>query len=323
MLKKHRLYISTIFLLLFLSVFAAWIISPAHFDQHSPIVSPLPSYLSMTENNQVSGLDLWSPMLSVLGENTVRMPEIDAHSAFVYDLTTEKVLYAKNPQKKLPMASLTKIMTAIIALENPLKDDKYIVTHSHIVGENSMGVNPWETFTLEELLYGLMLPSGNDAAEVLAGNYLGGRYSFIAAMNKKAQALGLTDTQFTNPSGLQGDGDQHTTAYDLLVVTSYALKNFSLFRTAVSTFSYTIPHTEKHKAFYLENETNLLMSYPGVKGVKTGFTPEAGLCLVTYLDYGGHQIIGVILGSNNRRREMINLLDYSLNSLGISPPHHG
>jgi D-alanyl-D-alanine carboxypeptidase (penicillin-binding protein 5/6) len=108
-----------------------------------------------------------------------------------------------------------------------------------------------------------------------------------------------------------------------MVMTQYALGNFPLFDQVVSTFDYDIPYSLKHKAFYLENQTNLLTSYPGVKGVKTGYTPEAGLCLVTYLDYDGHKILAVILGSDDRRGEMIELLDYSLKSEGITPPHHG
>jgi D-alanyl-D-alanine carboxypeptidase (penicillin-binding protein 5/6) len=142
-------------------------------------------------------------------------------------------------------------------------------------------------------------------------------------MNNRVKALGLSDTSFTNPTGLEGDGKQYTTVYDVVVMTEYALVNFPLFDQVVSTFDYNIPQTPTHKAFYLENETNLLTSYPGVKGVKDGYTPEAGLCLVTYLDYGGHKIVGVVLGSDDRRGEMIELLDYSLRSLGITPPHHG
>ena len=126
------------------------------------------------------------------------------------------------------MASLTKIMTAIVALENKRDDNTYIVSARALVGEDSMGLSPGEELSQEELLYGLMLPSGNDAAEVLASNYPAGRTMFIQAMNDKAKALGLVDTHFSNPSGLQGDGMQYTTASDLLVITRYALENFPL-----------------------------------------------------------------------------------------------
>jgi D-alanyl-D-alanine carboxypeptidase len=246
--------------------------------------------------------------------------ELTAKSILMYNLTTDETIYEKNAGVRMPMASLTKIMTAIISIENPKKDTRYIAKSKDLVGENVMGLSAGEVLSLEELLYGLMLPSGNDAAEVLAGNYPLGRDAFIQAMNDKAKALGLKDTNFDNPSGLQGDGIQYTTAHDLLVMTRYALESYPLFAQVVGTVSYSIPATSTHKGYDLVNETNLLTTYEGVRGVKTGYTPEAGLCLVTYLEYGEHKIIGIILNSENRRGEMKELLDYSLKSLGIKPP---
>jgi len=291
-------------------------------DRNSFIDSPLPSFLTLFKNGQVSTLNIWTPDFNSKTIKTVKSPEVSARASLIYDLTTNKVIYQKNAKEKLPMASLTKIMTSIVALENKKKDDKYFVSKEDLVGEDSMGLTAGEVLSLKELLYGLILNSGNDAAETLANNFSGGRTKFIEAMNNKAKSLGLSDTNFTNPTGLEGDGKQYTTAYDILVIARYALINFPLFNKVVSTFDYNIPQTKTHKAFYLENETNLLTSYPGVKGVKTGYTPEAGLCLVTYLDYGGHKIIGILLGSDNRRREMKDLLDYSLRSLEINPPAH-
>ena len=284
------------------------------------INSPLPNFLTLFKNGQVSTLNIWTPDLNSRVTGDIKTPEVSARASLIYDLTTSKVLFEKNAKEKLPMASLTKIMTSVIALENQKKDDKYKVTKRDLVGEDSMGLSEGEILSLKELLYGLMLNSGNDAAETIANNFSGGRTGFIDAMNKKAKALGLTDTNFTNPTGLEGDGKQYTTAYDLLVIARYAILNFPLFNKVVSAYDYKIPQTKTHKAFYLENETNLLTSYPGVLGVKTGYTPEAGLCLATYLDYKGHKIIGILLGSNNRRQEMKNLLDYSLKTLGVEPP---
>jgi D-alanyl-D-alanine carboxypeptidase (penicillin-binding protein 5/6) len=292
-------------------------------DNKSSLVSPIPDFLTVFANKEVSTLNLWLPSLKNRISASLKTPEISAKSALIFDTTTKEVLYSKNPTEKLPMASLTKIMTAIVALENKKTDDSYLVNQEDLIGEDSMGLDAGEKLSMEELLYGMMLHSGNDAAEVLANNFPQGRAAFVKAMNNKIKALGLTDTNFTNPTGLEGDGKQYTTAYDLIVMTEYALTNFPLFNQIVSTFDYNIPQTDTHKAFYLENETNLLTSYPGVKGVKDGYTPEAGLCLVTYLDYGGHKIIGVVLGSDDRRGEMIELLDYSLKSLGITPPPHG
>ncbi|MBI3984677.1 MAG: D-alanyl-D-alanine carboxypeptidase [Candidatus Levybacteria bacterium] len=320
-MKKIVFAFSLIIVSIFLAFLYIALIQKQDKDK-TTVVSPVPDFLSIVTNKQVSGISLWFPTLEDIISSTFNRPEITARSAFVFDITTKKALYEKNVKQKLPMASITKIMTATVALENPKKDNKYFVSEKELVGENSMGLESGETLSLEELLYGLILPSGNDAAEVLAANFQGGRAEFIKAMNNKAKSLGLKDTNFTNPSGLEGDGYQYTTAYDLVVITRYALTNFPLFAKVSETFSYNLDANSTHKAYYLENETNLLTSYPGVKGVKTGYTPEAGLCLVTYLDYKGHKIIAVILGSENRRQEMKDLLDFSLKSIGIDPPPH-
>ena len=290
-------------------------------NKNQKIASPLPQFLTYAQNKQVTTLDLWLPNI-IEEKSAFEKPQNLAQAVLVYDLTTEKTLFAKAEKTRLPMASLTKIMSAIISIENPKKDNKYLVYKDNLVGEDTMGLEEGEALTLEELLYGLLLPSGNDASEVLATNSPLGRSGFIKAMNNKAKALGLKDTNYTNPSGLEGDGNQYTTAYDLLVVTKYALFNYPVFAEIVQKPYYTIAQSSTHKEFYLENETNLLTSYPGVKGVKTGYTPEANLCLVTYLDYQGHKVIGILLASNNRRLEMKELLDYSLKTLGVTPPPH-
>ncbi len=318
-MKKVFSYISIILPISFILAVGFWYyLAPQY--QTDQLLSPVPDFLSVKQNNQVRFLDLWSPVVQNIHGSGGDEVNLTAHSVLMYDLTTNKVLYDKDGKVRRPMASLTKIMTAIIAMENKRSDNTYIVRDEDLVGEDSMGLTAGEALTLEELLYGLMLPSGNDAAEVLAHNYRSGRVGFIKAMNDKAKALGLKDTSFSNPSGLQGDGVQHTTSYDLLVMTRYALEHFPLFKQVVSTPTYDIPENDTHKAFSLVNETNLLTTYQGVKGVKTGFTPEAGLCLITYLEYGDHQIIGVILNSENRRGEMKELLDYSLKSVGVEPP---
>lgn len=291
-----------------------------HSTDTKEIHSPLPSFLTATANATVTTLDIWKPSVRKEKESTEKKPEISAKSAIIYDLTTNELLYSKNIKEKTPLASLTKIMTAIIALENKVENDRYLVDKEALVGEDSMGLTQGEVLTLRELLYGLILVSGNDAAEVLAWNYLYSRRGFLDAMNKKVNSLGLFDTSFTNPTGLEGDGNQHTTAYDLLVMTRYALIHFPLFKEVVATSEVQLPYSSLHKYFYLQNETNLLTTYSGVKGVKTGYTPEAGLCLVTYYQDYGHEIIGVLLGSNNRRDDMKNLLDYSLKLQGIKPP---
>ncbi len=302
-------------------VFIALTTTQKTFSQHSAeaAVVPIPDYLYSAKNNEVTSLNLWSPLMDNVQPSIPINFQLTAKEALLYDLSTNKLLFGKNIHQRLAMASLTKIMTAVIALDNPKADDKYIVDQNDIVGEDSMGLDSGEVLSQSDLLYGLILHSGNDAAETLATNYPLGRTQFIKAMNNKAKTLGLFDTHFTNPTGLEGDGPQYTSAFDLLLLTHYAL-TYQTFTTVVKTFDYTIAQTATHKEYDLENETNLLTSYPGVEGVKTGYTPEAGYCLVTYLNFQNHKIIGIILGSDDRRDEMRDLLDYSLQELGITPP---
>lgn len=205
------------------------------------VQSPIPDFLMLSKNNQVTLLDLWSPVVQQIHGDTGDLPDLTAQSVLMYDLTDNKILYEKDPNVRRPMASLTKIMTAIIALEAPKADDKYDVTNTDMVTGDDMGVSSGEVYDLQDLLYGLVLHSGNDAAETLANNYPGGRTAFIHAMNNKAKALGMLDTNYTNPSGLEGDGPQYTTTYDLLIATRYALEHYPLFAKVVASSAYTIP----------------------------------------------------------------------------------
>ena len=214
-------YFSTVSLLTCVSLLILWTNAPL-FSSQQKVISPIPQFITLSNNEQVTLLDFWKPFVETIYGDSGDIPHVTARSALLYDLTTNRTLFEKKSHGRLPMASLTKIMTAIVALENPKSDNKYVVTQENIVGEDSMGLQAGETLTLKELIYGLMLRSGNDASEVLAANYYKGRDEFVEDMNKKAQALGLSNTQFSNPSGLQGDGVQYTTAQDLLVITNYA-----------------------------------------------------------------------------------------------------
>lgn len=284
--------------------------------------SPVPDFLSKNENSEVSSLDMWIPSLLGLLSGGDQKPNPSAKSVLVYDLNSDKPLFEKNPEERLPMASITKLMTAVIAIDHKKKSDRYTVFPDALVGENVMGLSEGEVLNLEDLLYGVFMYSGNDAAETLALNTMD-RDDFIDAMNKKAKAIGMKNTNFTNPTGLEGDGNQHTTAYDLLVLSKYAVTNYPEIVKASSTAEHHIEATNDHYAYDMYNQLNLVTTYPGVKGLKDGYTPEAGLCLITYLDYKGQKIIAIILGSENRRQEMKDLLDYSLTELNIDPPPHG
>ncbi len=315
---KFIMLVGAFFAFLFLA-YSAYLYAKS--DYRTTIESPLPKFLTNAFPG-VLGIDLWRPKIEDIKNADSKTPDLVTTAAISYDLTTDRLLYGKNIKTRLPIASLTKIMTAIVALENDdLNREIKIGKDAASIGENTMGLSEGEILTMEDLLYGLILLSGNDASEAIAQGMPFGRENFVYLMNKKAEDLGLSDTHFTNPSGLEGDGKQYGTVYDLLVVSRYALKN-PFFAKIVSSVTHEVPYSDKHKYFYMFNETNLLTSYPGVKGIKTGYTTEAGLCLVTYLDYGGHKIIAVLLNAQNRRQEMKDLLDYSLRSLGVKPPPH-
>lgn len=312
-------YFLTIACLSIVFTFILWFVSPPTL-RSAEFYTPLPDSLIREYNSQVTNLELWLP--SVEKTHASEQVHLTARAALTFELGKNKAIFEKNTKERMPMASLTKIMTAIVALENPAIGNKYTVPKEALVGENTMGLEEGEILTIDDLLYGIFLHSANDATEVLAANFPGGRTAFIQAMNNKAKALGLTDTNFTNPSGLQGDGNQYTTAYDLLVITKYLIENFPKVVPIASAPEYYLPETRSHKGIQLYNETNLITTYPGVKGLKTGYTPEAGLCLITYYEDQGQKLVGIILGSENRRQEMKDLLDYSLTSLGTTPPKH-
>ena len=304
------------------ALFSYSLISDAQVKGIATILSPLPSLLVDTVvKDHNASYAFWFPS-EKKRDTKLKKLDVTAKSAISYELNTDTLLFDKDTDEKLPIASLTKVMTAIVTLETMDLDKQVTVSeHAATIGENVMGLSTGETLSVEELLYGLILNSGNDAAEVLAEESPYGRDEFVFIMNKKAESLGLSNTRFSNASGLEGDGRQYSTVKDLLILTRYAL-TFPEFAKIAATYEHEIPATSTHKYFLLYNQTNLLTTYPGVKGVKTGYTDEAGLCLITYLEYKGHRIVAVLLNSENRRQDMKELLDYSLKSLGEVPPVH-
>src|SRR4030042_4124203 len=246
-----------------------------------------------------------------------------AKSAILVNYETGDVIYAKDPTLKLAAASTIKIMTALVALENAKLSDKFIVSEKAAkIGENSMNLAVGEKLTIEELLYGLMLVSGNDAAITIAEGIAGSEEQFVELMNSKVKSLGLFDTKFVNASGLDEDGkDQYSTAYDLSVIAHYLWEQHNEIQKITSTYQKEIAPNSNHKYFNLYNDTNLLTTYPGVYGIKPGFTWNAGLCLVTYAENEGKKLLAVILGSDDRRGEMMELLDYGFAYYGIKIDH--
>lgn len=309
------------FVLVFILLVNLGIVTHSFIEVHSTKqpVSPLPAGKVLGTQLSFYSNDLWKPSLEKIKPSSQPAPEITAKSALVVDLSTNDVIYEKNSKVQQPVASTVKILTAIVALET-LKPTNVIKVSGQAakVGEDFMGLTAGEKLTLEDLLYGLLLPSGNDASVTIAEGIAGSEDKFTQLMNEKAKILGAVDSKFINSSGLEKDNvEQYSTAADLAIISKYAWKNFGLFRQIVGTKYYEIPYNAEHKYFYLENQTNLLSTYPGVRGIKPGFTPAAGLCLVTLAENGGHQILAVVLGATDRRGDMEKLLNYSFATQGV------
>ena len=243
--------------------------------------------------------------------SSVEEPKINARAAIIYDRTTKQIIWGKNESEKRPMASTTKIMTAIVVLENSnLSDVVTISKKAAGTGGSKLKISTGDKITVNDLLYGLMLRSGNDAAVALA-EYVGGSIEgFADLMNKKAKELGLSNTNFVTPHGLDNE-DHYTTAYELAVITDYALNN-ETFAKIVNTKSTAISINGNNRNIYNTNE--LLGYMQGVDGVKTGFTNGAGRCLVTSCTRDNNQIITVVLGCDTKKQrtsDSTKLIEYA------------
>ena len=246
-----------------------------------------------------------------VSSNIDNQPTINSKSAIIYDRISGSILFGKNENQKRKMASTTKIMTAIIVLERCNLDDIVTVSSKAAgTGGSRLGLHTNDKISVRDLLYGLLLCSGNDAAVALA-EYVGGDLSgFANLMNKKSNSLELTSTHFITPHGLDND-NHYTTAYELAIITNYALKNES-FYNFVSTKNYTVTINGNPKT--LSNTNELLGNLNGVYGVKTGFTNGANRCLVTAVKRDNMDLICIVLGADtkkDRTKDSIQLIEYA------------
>lgn len=301
----------TILISILVIVVAYLVVNITSSQQSKNLISPL------LKQQRVLGLNQWFPF-QVFGSQA-NGPQISAKAAIFIDSKDGKVLYSKNIHEKLPIASLVKVMTALIALEHKKMDDQFLVSQRAADMEpDKMLLIAGEKLTLKELLYGIFLISANDAAEVLAAGTTGDREEFIRLMNAKAIQLGMKESYFANPTGLDEDNNNSfSTAYDLVVLTRFLIRNYPEVVDISKTEHIYLPITQDHQDYDMYSGVNLLTTYPGVVGFKTGFTPEAGLTLITLAQKFGHEIIGILLGSDNRRDEARELLDYSFKKLGV------
>jgi serine-type D-Ala-D-Ala carboxypeptidase (penicillin-binding protein 5/6) len=247
-----------------------------------------------------------SPILTVKGTP----PAITASESILLDEDAGHILYESNGERPVPMASTTKIMTALIAIQ--AGDLNTLVTiHQDAVNEvilndgSSAKLHAGDQLTLKDLLYGLMLPSGDDAAIAIADTVGGSTANFVHLMNLFAYRLHLFQTHFINPDGLtyydanrQPIPGHYTTPYDLVRLASYAM-TIPLFAQIVRTQHYSLPATPAHHSYTWDNTNLLLTTYAGATGIKTGFTLESGECLVFSATRSGHHLIGVVFHSSD------------------------
>lgn len=233
--------------------------------------------------------------------------QFTASEALLLDANTSHILFEKNGEVPAPMASTTKIMTALIAIQSGKLDQMITVgqdAQDEVTqnGGSSAFLVVGDKIKLQDLLYGLLLPSGDDAAVAIADGVAGSVPNFVHIMNVEAQKLHLYSTRYDNPDGLQPTDSQgnpifglhYTTAYDLARLTQYVMR-LPLFDQIVQTKTYELPASGTHHAYKWASTNELLGVYPGILGVKTGTTPQAGECLVFAAKRGNHTLIGVVL----------------------------
>ncbi len=240
--------------------------------------------------------------------------ELSAQSAILIEAETGRVLYSKNSGKRMGMASTTKIMTALVALDKYNPAD--IITASYKAANtegSSIYLKSGEKMSLEHVLYGLMLASGNDAAVAIAEHIGKNEYTFAQYMNNKAINLGLKDTHFENPNGLSHE-NHYTTAYDLAMITREAMKN-EIFREIVSTKNKVLKSLSGENDRYIKNHNKLLWQYENCVGVKTGFTKKDGRCLVSAATKNNVNLIAVTLNAPNDWSDHEKMLDYGFDYL--------
>lgn len=254
---------------------------------------------------------LLSCLLVPMHSFTVHAEHTSAKAMCVLDKDSKRILYAKNENSKLPMASTTKVITAITVLSHCNDLDQEIQVNDRSIGVEgtSIYLRNGEVISVRDLLYGLMLRSGNDASVALAYHVAGSVEGFADLMNNLAKSVGAVNSHFVNPHGLDHP-EHYTTAYDLALISVYALNN-PIFKEVVSTKSHTVEATNKSDKRYMTNKNRLLNSLEGCCGVKTGFTSKAGRCLVSACERNERTSVCVVLNCGPMFEESSALLNAS------------
>jgi serine-type D-Ala-D-Ala carboxypeptidase (penicillin-binding protein 5/6) len=277
----------------------------------SPAVQPSSPHMYVAK----SVISFWTPATMPVG-----VPPVRGRAGILVDMDTGEILWEKQADLELAPASLTKVLTSLVALENFAPRQLVTVT-ADALGQSSadtlMGLKAGETLTIEELLDGMLLPSGDDAASAMAVDTVG-EARFVAAMNAQVVALGLADSHFSATAGLDDPG-LYSSAYDLAVIAAYTYRQFPLFDQIVNTRTINLPATALHPAFHLHNLDSLLQAYPAAVGIKPGWTGNAGACLIGMAVRDGHRLLSVLLSANYPARIESRLFDWGFQLEGLPP----
>ena len=245
---------------------------------------------------------------------TAEAVSVSAYAAVLYEPVSGTVLFEKNSREVLPVASTTKIMTALLAFESERVDDPVTVTPEMVnVEGSSMGLRAGEVLTLGDIARGMMMASGNDGANAIALYLSGSAEVFSEKMNARAAELDMTQTYFVTPSGLDAEG-HGSTAYDMALLAADAMQNEDFAETVGQT-ALSVPFISPEKTVRYENHNRLLKLYPDCTGIKTGFTKKAGRCLVSSAERDGARLICVTLNAPDDWNDHINLYDYGFAQL--------
>ena len=244
----------------------------------------------------------------------------NAKSAIMIEASTGKILYEKNKDEKLPMASMTKMMTLLLIMEEidagRLKWDEMITTSEHAasMGGSQIFLEVGEKMSVEDLVKGICIASGNDASVAMAERIGGTEEKFVSLMNKKAEKLGLSNTHFENACGLDSD-NHYSSANDMSIIAKELVKHKKILEFSGTYEDYLRKNTEK--SFWLVNTNKLVRYYQGVDGLKTGYTKNAGYCITTTAERGNMRLITVVMGEPSsaiRNSETTTMLDYGFNT---------
>ncbi|HET9050892.1 MAG TPA: serine hydrolase [Candidatus Dormibacteraeota bacterium] len=247
-------------------------------------------------------------------------PDVAAASGVLLDVDDQTILWERSPHASLPPASTTKILSSLVALENLAPDRVVDVTPDALTAaadETKLGILAGDHYTVTELLQAMLTISANDAADVLAADTVG-MQRFVAAMNDQVAALGLHDSHFTSPVGLDDPG-QRSSAYDLAVAGLAAYDASELFRSIVGRVAIDVPATTGHVQYTLHNLNRLLQIYPPALGIKPGWTGDAGYCMVATAERDGHRLVLALMNAPRLYEDARAMLEWGFGQLGVPP----